>query len=140
VEKVNDELFKQFLKELDEAPDYVKENTMCYFWHNTSACTKCPKKDCKAREPRRIELPPKIQQDGIPPVVKAGYMVRLNEWTHFHIPNPETNYNLFCHVIRQLGTGEYIKLFNRKDETPPILNEKEREEFIKGLKTNDKKK
>ena len=56
---MNDELFKQFLKELlkelDEAPDYVKENTMCYFWHNTSACTKCPKKDCKAREPRKIE-------------------------------------------------------------------------------------
>ena len=42
---MNDELFKQFLKKLDEAPDYVKENTMCYFWRNTSACTKCPKKD-----------------------------------------------------------------------------------------------
>lgn len=55
---MNDEHFKQFLKELDEAPDYVKENTMCYFWHNTSACTQCTKKDCKAREPR--ELPPKI--------------------------------------------------------------------------------
>ena len=24
-------------------------------WHNTSACTKSPKKDCKAREPRKIE-------------------------------------------------------------------------------------
>lgn len=35
---MNDEHFKQFLKELDNAPDYVKENTMCYFYHNTSAC------------------------------------------------------------------------------------------------------
>ena len=52
---LDNELFKQFLKELDEAPDYVKENTMCYFWHNTSACNKCPKKVCKAREPRKIE-------------------------------------------------------------------------------------
>ncbi len=51
----NDKIFKQFLKELDEAPDDVKEKTMCYFWHNTSACTKRPKNDCKAREPRKIE-------------------------------------------------------------------------------------
>ena len=126
------DVFEKFLQALNNAPGYVKENVMCYFWHNTGACTKCPKTDCKAREPRRVELPPKIQ-DGIPPVKKAGYMVKLNEWTQFHVPDPETDYNFFCHVIRQLGSGEFAKLFKPPKQKPPVLNETERAEFIKKL-------
>lgn len=124
--------FKNFLQELNDAPGYVKENVMCYFWHNTSACTKCPKTDCKGREPRRIELPQKIQE-GIPPVKKAGYMVKVTDWYCFQVPDPETDYNLFCHVIRQLGRGAFVKLFTPPAENPPVLNEKERDEFIKKL-------
>lgn len=46
--------FDEFLESLKEAPGYVKENVMCYFYHNTSACQNCQKEDCKARESRQI--------------------------------------------------------------------------------------
>lgn len=116
--------FDKFLQELNEAPDYVKENVMCYFWHNTGACTKCPKTDCKVREPRRLE-----------PSDKRLSHINVSVCDHywFSVPNPKTDYELFCHVIKQLGRGEYVKLFNPPAEKPPVLNEKEREEFIKKL-------
>lgn len=44
--------FDTFIEELKAAPSFVKENVMCYFYHNSSACTKCHKENCKAREPR----------------------------------------------------------------------------------------
>lgn len=46
--------FDTFIEELKAAPSFVKENVMCYFYHNTSACDKCPKEDCKGREPREL--------------------------------------------------------------------------------------
>lgn len=126
---MNDELFKKFLKDLDEAPDYVKENTMCYFWHNTSACTKCPKKDCKAREPR--ELHTKITNlERIDPNEKAEYLVRICDYYTIAIPNPKTKYKLFCDIIRRIGRGEYKKLFFPK-ENPPVLDDVELENFRK---------
>lgn len=33
----------EFLAQFKTSNDIVKENVMCYFWHNTSNCTKCPK-------------------------------------------------------------------------------------------------
>ena len=47
-----DKRFENFLDFVKDAPGYVKENLMCYYYHNTSACSLCPKEDCKAREPR----------------------------------------------------------------------------------------
>jgi hypothetical protein len=48
--------FDDFIEELMKAPGYAKENTMCYFYHNISACRKCPKfEDCPNREPRPIK-------------------------------------------------------------------------------------
>lgn len=42
-QKIIDELIEAILA----SPDYVKENVLCYFYHNTSNCTKCPiKADC----------------------------------------------------------------------------------------------
>ena len=100
--------FDKFLKELNDAPDYVKENVMCYYYHNTSACRLCPKEDCKAREPRPIaELT-------IDPSEIAEYVVRIDEYSLFAVPNPKVNFNLFEHVITQLGRGEYVKLFTER--------------------------
>lgn len=116
--------FDRFLQALNDAPGYVKENVMCYFWHNTGACTECHKTECKVREPRPF--------DGTV-TKKDGYPVKVCDLYWFSVPNPETDYALFCHVIKQLGRGEYVKLFNPPTEKPPVLNEKEREKFIKKL-------
>lgn len=101
--------FDNFIKLLKDAPSYVKENVMCYYYHNTSACRLCPKKDCKAREPRPIYELPEVDPSEI-----AEYLVRIDENSLFAIPNPKVNFNLFEYVITQLGKGEYIKLFTEK--------------------------
>ena len=100
--------FDNFIELLKAAPSFVKENVMCYYYHNTSACRLCPKKGCKAREPRPIaELV-------IDPSEIAEYVVMITEHSLFAVPNPKVNFNLFEHVIKQLGSGEYIKLFKEK--------------------------
>lgn len=41
---------KEFIKILEDGPQYVRENVMCYYYYNNSNCTKCPKADfCKLR-------------------------------------------------------------------------------------------
>lgn len=100
--------FEKFLQELNDAPGYVKENVMCYYYHNTSACRLCPKEDCKAREPRPIA------EQVIDPSEIADYVVRIDEFSLFAVPNPKVNFNLFEHVITQLGRGEYVKLFTER--------------------------
>ena len=101
--------FNNFIEVLKAAPDYVKENVMCYYYHNISACRLCPKKDCKAREPRPIYELPEVDPSEI-----AEYLVRIDEFSLFAVPNPKVNFNLFEYVIQQLGKGEYAKLFNEK--------------------------
>ena len=34
-----DKRFEKFLDFVKDAPGYVKENLMCYYYHNTSACS-----------------------------------------------------------------------------------------------------
>lgn len=104
-----DERFEKFLDLIKDAPGYVKENLMCYYYHNTSACSLCPKEDCKAREPRPI-----AEQAVVDPSEIAEYVVRIDEHSLFAVPNPKVNFNLFEHVITQLGRGEYVKLFTER--------------------------
>lgn len=103
-----DERFEKFLDLVKDAPGYVKENLMCYYYHNTSACSLCPKEDCKAREPRPI-----ADQD-VDPSEIAEYVVRIDEFSLFAVPNPKVSFNLFENVITQLGRGEYVKLFTER--------------------------
>ena len=103
-----DKRFEKFLDFVKDAPCYVKENLMCYYYHNTSACRLCPKEDCKAREPRPIT------EQVIDPSEIAEYVVRMDEHSLFAVPNPKVNFNLFEHVITQLGRGEYVKLFTER--------------------------
>ena len=103
-----DKRFKKFLDFVKDAPGYVKENLMCYYYHNTSACSLCPKEDCKAREPRPIA------EQTVDPSERAEYFVRIDKFSLFAVPNPKVNFNLFEHVITQLGRGEYVKLFTER--------------------------
>ena len=73
--------FDNFIELLKDAPSYVKENVMCYYYHNTSACRLCPKKDCKAREPRPVA------EQLIDPSEIAEYVVRIDEYSLFAVPN-----------------------------------------------------
>lgn len=41
--------FEAFLERLKKSPDFVKENVMCYFYYNSSACRGCGKTNCKER-------------------------------------------------------------------------------------------
>ena len=100
--------FDNFIELLKAAPSYVKDNVMCYYYHNTSACRLCPKKDCKAREPRPI------YERVFDPCEITEYAVRIDEHSLFAIPNPMINFDLFEYVIQQLGKGEYVKLFTEK--------------------------
>lgn len=104
-----DKRFEKFLDLVKDAPGYVKENLMCYYYHNTSACSLCPKEDCKAREPRHI-----AEQAVVDPSEIAEYVVRIDEHSLFAVPNPKVNFNLFEFVITQLGRGEYVKLFTER--------------------------
>lgn len=103
-----DKRFEKFLDFVKDAPGYVKENLMCYYYHNTSACSLCPKKDCKVREPRPIT------EQAVDPSEVAKYVVRIDEHSLLAVPNPKVNFNLFEHVITQLGRGEYVKLFTER--------------------------
>lgn len=77
----------------------------------TSACLDCPKYgSCPSSEPRDI-----VAVDGsddLPPVMLKEYTVRVNDYSCIAIPNPECSYTLFRDVIRRLGSGEYLQLFN----------------------------
>lgn len=103
-----DKRFEEFLDFVKDAPGYVKENLMCYYYHNTSACRLCPKEDCKAREPRYIA------EHTVDPTEMAEYVVRIDEFSLFAVPNPKVNFSLFEYVITQLGRGEYVKLFTER--------------------------
>lgn len=103
-----DKRFEKFLDFVKDAPGYVKENLMCYYYHNTSACRLCPKEDCKAREPRSIA------EHTVDPSEIAEYVIRIDEHSLFAVPSPKVNFNLFEHVITQLGRGEYVKLFTER--------------------------
>ncbi|MBR2060059.1 MAG: hypothetical protein IKB97_05855 [Bacteroidaceae bacterium] len=103
-----DKRFEKFLDFVKDAPGYVKENLMCYYYHNTSACSLCPKENCKAREPRPIA------EQTVDPSEIAEYVVRIDEHSLFAVPNPKEYFNLFEHVITQLGRGEYVKLFTER--------------------------
>ena len=51
--------FDNFIEELKAAPGFVKENVMCYYYHNTSACRDFPKfGSCQASEPRDLTAIP----------------------------------------------------------------------------------
>ncbi len=103
-----DKRFEKFIDFVKDAPGYVKENLMCYYYHNTSACRLCPKEDCKAREPRPIA------DQAVDPSEIAEYVVRIDEFSLFAVPNPKVNFNLFERVITQLGRGECVKLFTER--------------------------
>lgn len=103
-----DKRFEKFLDLVKDAPGYVKENLMCYYYHNTSACRLCPKEDCKAREPRYIA------EHTVDPTEMAEYVVRIDDFSLFAVPNPKVNFSLFEYVITQLGRGEYVKLFTER--------------------------
>ena len=104
-----DKRFENFLDFVKDAPGYVKENLMCYYYHNTSACSLCPKEDCKARETRSF-----AEQAEVDPSEIAEYVVRIDEHSLFAVPNPKVYFNLFEYVITQLGRGEYVKLFTER--------------------------
>lgn len=96
--------FDAFMEELNAAPSFVKENVMCYFYHNTSACDKCPKEDCKGREPREL-----VPDFVVSPLELSRYLVRIDEYRTLSIPNPKTHYALFCDMIRKIESGEFKK-------------------------------
>lgn len=97
--------FSEFLEELGAAPNFVKENVMCYYYHNTSACSNCPKEStCELREPREEPLD---FSKPIDPTATAHYTVALDNYKCIAIPNPSENYALFCNVIRDIASGKY---------------------------------
>lgn len=103
--------FDNFIKELKDAPGFVKENVMCNYYHNTSACRDCPKYgSCPSSEPRDLTATP--NSDDLPSVKLSEFTVQVNEYCCIAIPNPEYSYTLFRDVIRRLGSGEYLQLFN----------------------------
>lgn len=106
--------FDQFLESLKKAPGYVKDNVMCYFYHNTGACQDCPKTDCKAREPRQLSVAEMEKQGAFDPAKRAEYLVRICDYYVFAVPNPEVNFGLFEAVIKRLGSGEYVKFSIRR--------------------------
>lgn len=50
--------------------------------------------------------------DDFPAVKFSEFTVQVNEYCCIAIPNPECFYTLFRDVIRRLGSGEYLQLFN----------------------------
>lgn len=96
--------FDTFIEELKAAPSFVKDNVMCYFYHNTSACDKCPKQNCNGREPREVVLP--ISDEPVDPAERS-FLVRIGEYRTLSIPNPKTHYAMFCDVIRDIASGKY---------------------------------
>lgn len=110
--------FDEFLERLKDAPPYVKDNVMCYFYHNTSACQDCPKEDCKAREPRQMSVSEMEERGSFDPGKRAEYLVRICDYYLFAVPNPEVNFGLFEAIIKRLGSGEYAKLFNPPKDGP----------------------
>lgn len=105
--KIIDELQRKrmlfdLLSKIVNAPDYVQDNVLCYYYHNTTACQECPKlRECPNAEPQ----PNTICVDDIKklyPTARFAYYVRVGEDKTLRIPNPNTNYTLFCDVIQQL--------------------------------------
>lgn len=97
--------FETFIEELKAAPSFVKDNVMCYFYHNTSACVKCPDMKCKAREPHEIvPTVDELEADLLQPLC---YTVRIDEYRTLKVPNPQNHYMLFCDVIRDIASGKY---------------------------------
>lgn len=124
--------FDTFIEELKAAPSFVKENVMCYFYHNSSACTKCHKENCKAREPR--EIPPAIDELTQSDKMEAyKFLVRIGEYRALSIPNPNLNYALFCYTIRDIATGKYMKEIEEV-VIDPVLDERTRK-WIKELRS-----
>ena len=78
---------------------------MCYFYHNTSACDKCPKTNCNGREPREVVQP--ISDEPVDTAERLRFLVRIGEYLTLSIPNPKTHYALFCDVIREIASGKY---------------------------------
>ena len=97
------------LAKMLNSPDYVQDNLMCYFYHNTTACQECPKRnECEKVEPQ--PMPPdwtKLEEPT--PNAKAIYTVRVGEQETIAIPNPEKNYTEFCYTIRDLFLGLFKK-------------------------------
>lgn len=106
--------FENFLEDLKAAPAYVKENAMCYFYHNTSACRNCPKiETCPRKEPQPMPLE-------IPEQINPGelrlYMVPVTAYSCLAVPNPKTEWPAFEEMIRKLAYGEYAATIKKRKE------------------------
>lgn len=97
-----------FVKSTSDIIEIIRSNDVVISNELFSACRLCPKEDCKARKPRPIA------EQTIDPSEIAEYVVRIDEHSLFAVPNPKVNFNLFEHVITQLGRGEYVKLFTER--------------------------
>ena len=103
--------FDNFIEELKDAPGFVKENVMCYYYHNASACRDCPKYgSCPSSEP--MDIVAVDGSDDLSPVELKEYTVPVNDYSCIAVPNPYCSYGQFCELIRRLGRGEYQQLFN----------------------------
>lgn len=54
---MTNERLARLLEDIGNAPGYVLDNVECYFYHNTTNCTGCPRREtCPDREPRKINV------------------------------------------------------------------------------------
>lgn len=53
---MTEEMWNQFLKDLDESSGSTKDNVLCYFYYHNSDCTKCPKAESCPQRLRALGL------------------------------------------------------------------------------------
>lgn len=54
---MTNERLARLLEDIGNAPGYVLDNVECYFYHNTTNCTGCPRREtCPDREPRKMNV------------------------------------------------------------------------------------
>lgn len=100
--------YDKLIEDIKAAPDYVKENVACYFYHNTQACRRCPKvSECPRKEPQ--PMPKAISEVAIDPGDIASYTVPITEYSCVAVPNPKYWPDLFNETIKDLALGKYTK-------------------------------
>lgn len=105
--------YDKLIEDIKKAPNYVKENVACYFYHNTQACQRCPKlEECPRKEPQ--PMPPDIANDPIDPQELAQYTIPVTEYSCVVVPNPKTFYPLFCERIKDLAMGKYTEEIKKR--------------------------
>lgn len=100
--------YDELIEDIKAAPNYVKENVACYFYHNTQACRRCPKlNECPRKEPQPMLSV--IGDKPVDPNELAHYTIPVTRYSCVAVPNPKTSYLLFCETIRDLAMGKHAE-------------------------------